>query len=846
MLRLGLRNVLVHRLRFVLCTVAVLLGAAFVSGSMIFTDTLQASLGRQIASTTADLTVTATDSLDRPGDSLGTSDAKPRLLPLGLVDTLSRVPGVDLLDGQLMVPGVRLIGKDGQPFATGRPMFGASWPHEKRTGTFTVTTGNPPGGTRQLTLDRQTAERAGYAVGDEVKLVTATRLVTARLTGLTTPATSGPAAGSPLAAFDSQSAQLLLVGEPGWTSIAVTAKPGTELDGFRDRVRAAAGPDATVRTAPEVIKQAQDAISQVFGTAGSVLAMFAGLALFTGCFLIFNTFAVLVTQRVRELGLLRAVGASRSQVTRSVLAEALVIGVVGSTAGLLIGAGLVAALRAILQAAELALPDAGLRVSAATVIWCYVLGVGVTAISAYLPARRAGKLAPVDALNDDVDQTQRSLVVRIVLGLVVLCTAGTGFAAGIAAKGLPGALIVGLSAGIGLVAAVMLSPVLARPAVRLLTWPVRHRPTVLLGGNNARRNPRRTSATASALMIALAVISLLAVLASSAKASIDRGVRDAFGTADFVVTGTDGRPFPDEVADQVSRVDGVEAVGRQRTMTAKVGSNVISASGVDDAVLRGPIVAKVESGTLDALRNGSAVLPANLSRTLDAGVGDTITVVTKTGQNRLPVGAVVAPNTQLNAIVVSLDTFAKLGGAGTTDTVLYVDLRDGVEPAQAAPRISAAVAANPLLQVRDQTAYAEAQRGPVDALAAGVYALLALAVLIAILGIVNTLLLSVFERTREIGLLRAIGMERDQVREMVRVESVAIAVLGAVLGLALGITAAAAIRSAMKDDGFAVLDIPYLQLLIVVVAAAAVGVLAALWPARRAARLDILRAITTE
>ena len=845
MFKLGVRNVLQHRLRFVLCTVAVLLGAAFVSGSMIFTDTLQAGLSRQIASTTADLTVTATDSLDRAGDNLGTSDAKPRLLPLGLVDTLLRVPGTDIVDGQLMVPGVRLIDKDGRPYATGRPVFGASWPHERRTATFTLINGQTPGGTAQVTLDRQTADRAGYAIGDTVRLVTATRVVSARLTGLTTTATSGPAAGSPLVAFDSQTAQLLLVGEAGWTSIGITAKPGTQLDPLRDRIRAA-GPGTTVRTAPEVIEEARDAISDVFGAAGSVLAMFAGLALFTGCFLIFNTFAVLVTQRVRELGLLRAVGASRSQVTGSVLVEALVIGVVGSTAGLLIGVGLVAALRSVLNAAELALPDAGLQVSAATVIWCYVLGIGVTAISAYLPARRAGKLAPVDALRDDVDQTQRPLVLRVVLGLMVLCTAGTGFAAGIAAKGLPGALIVGLSAGIGLVAAVMLSPVLARPAVLALTWPVRHRPTVLLGGNNARRNPRRTSATASALMIALAVVSLLAVLASSAKASIDRGVQDAFGTADFVITGSDAKPFPDEVADRVARVDGVAAVGRQRTMTAEAGSTAIGVSGVDEAVLRGPIVARVERGSIDVLRSGGAVLPANLARTLDTTVGDTITVTTRSGEHKLPVGAVVAPNTQLNAIVVSLDTFAKLGGASTTDSVLYLDLRDGVAPAEAAPRIAAAIASNPLLQVRNQAAYAEAQRGPVDALAAGVYALLALAVLIAILGIVNTLLLSVFERTREIGLLRAIGMERDQVREMVRVESVAIAVLGALLGLVVGIGAGAAIRAAMADDGFAVLDIPYLQLLVVVVAAAVVGVLAALWPARRAARLDILRAITTE
>jgi putative ABC transport system permease protein len=346
-------------------------------------------------------------------------------------------------------------------------------------------------------------------------------------------------------------------------------------------------------------------------------------------------------------------------------------------------------------------------------------------------------------------------------------------------------------------------------------------------------------------MIALAVISLLAVLASSAKASIDKGVRDAFGTAAFVITSSDGKPFPDGVAGKVAQTDGVAEVGRQRTMTVKVGANVVGATGVDPGVLRGAIVAKVDRGSMDPLRAGSALLPANLARTLNADVGDTITVITRSGHHRLPVAAVLAPNTQLNAIVVSLDTFGRIGG-GVSDSVLYVSLDDGVQPAEAAPRLAATVAENPLLQVRDQAAYAQAQRGPVDALAGAVYALLALAVVIAILGVVNTLLLSVFERTREIGLLRAIGMERDQVRSMVRVESIAIAVLGAVLGVVVGVTSAAAIQSAMTDDGFAVLDIPYLQLLIVVLAAALVGVLAALWPARRAARLDILRAIASE
>jgi len=843
--RIGLRSVLAHRLRFVLCLVAVVLGVSFVSGSMVFTDTLAASLRTTIASTTADLTVTPESATARTGEELGGANARPALLGGPVVQAASAVDGVAVADPQLSVPGVHLVGKDGRTYDAGRPVYGASWPHEKRTAIFDLTEGEAPWGPGQLTLDTGTARRSGYQRGDLVRVVTATGSHSARVVGLTTPASTGPAAQSPLIAFDPATAQLLLLGEPGWTSVAVDAKDGVDVATLRTQLQAAAGAGVLVRTTPEVIKEAEDHVDSVFGAAGSVLMLFAGLALSVGMFLIFNTFAVLVAQRVRELGLLRAVGASRSQVTRSVLTEALVVGAAGSTIGLLIGVLIGSGLRAGLGTIGAVFPDAGLQVTAGTVITCYLVGIGVTVFSAYLPARRASRLAPVEALRDDVAPADRSMRTRVTVGAVALVSACGGFVTASGSPGIPGAIILGLCAAIALAGAILVAPLIASYAALGLSRPARRRTTLLLGVTNTRRNPRRTSATASALMIAMAVVGLLAVLAGSTKASIDASVRDTFGTADFVVVGNNGEPVPAAVAGQVAKVDGVASVGRLRSMAVEVAGHRLNAIGADPAVLRGPIVVKVEQGSLDRLDAGEAVLPGNIARTLGATVGSTLDVRTRGGTHQLTVGAVLASSRQLDAIVISLDVFTAIGG-GRTDAAVYVDLRDGTDPAGAGRRIAAALADDPLVQVRDQGGYAQAQRAPVDALAGAFYALLALTVVIAVLGIVNTMLLSVLERTREIGLLRAIGMERTQVRSMVRVESVLIAVLGTALGLLIGVTFGAAIQNVMRDDGLAVLDIPVLQLVAVAVAAAVVGVLAAVWPARHAAKLDVLRAIATE
>lgn len=456
MLKLGLRSVLAHRLRFVLCAVAVMLGIGFVSGAMIFTDTLSTALKKNFAGSTADITVTPVSALS---DDTGTSSARPATLTSDLANQIAAIPGVAGTDPQLLTTGPQILGSNGKPTDTyGLPTYGAGWPHDPRTSPFKLIDGKAPWGEGQLGLDQSTAQREGYELGDKVKVVTPTRAVTGTLAAITTPVLAGAAAGAPLVTFDPATAQRLLLGEPGWTSISVAVQPGQDSAVVTKAIEAVAGKDATVRTAAQVSADGKNALDDTFGGFSTVLLMFAGLALFVGTFLIVNTFAMLVAQRSRELAMLRAIGASRGQVTGTVLAEGLVIGAIGSTLGLLLGGGVAAGLQFFYQRLDLDIPTAVLQISPATIIACYLLGIGITLAAAYPAARRAGKLPPVAAMRDDAMLPERSILVRVIIGAFMLLMAATVYAIAVNLKGLPAAVLLGLGAAITLLGVVMTSP----------------------------------------------------------------------------------------------------------------------------------------------------------------------------------------------------------------------------------------------------------------------------------------------------------------------------------------------------------------------------------------------------
>ena len=336
MLRLGLRSVLAHRLRFVLCTVAVVLGVAFVGGALIFTDTLSAALKKNFVGSPADITVTPVETLK----NAGASSARPATLSTDLANQIANVPGVAGTNPQLLVAGAQILGSDGQPTdAFGIPTYAGNWPRDLRTATFRVLDGKAPWGEQELALDQPTAKREGYEIGDQVKVVTPAKAVTATLVAVTSPNMFGPSAGAPLISFDSATAQRLLLGRTGWTSITVSVEPGKDTEVVRQAIAKVVGKNVSVRTAAQVSADSENAVDNTFGGFTAILLLFAGIALFVGGFLIVNTFAMLVAQRSRELAMLRAIGASQAQVTGTVLTEALVIGVIGSTIGLLLGAG---------------------------------------------------------------------------------------------------------------------------------------------------------------------------------------------------------------------------------------------------------------------------------------------------------------------------------------------------------------------------------------------------------------------------------------------------------------------------------------------------------------------------
>jgi putative ABC transport system permease protein len=839
MLRIGLRSVLAHRLRFVLCTVAVVLGIAFVGGAMVFTDTLSTALKKQYAGSTADITVT-------PVDPVEAGSGPPATLAIGVADKVAAVPGVAEADAQLLVGDVQIRKPDGKPIDTyGLATYGAAWPHAVSTSPFRLLDGKQPFGTQELGLDESTASKAGYDIGDQVRIVTATRAVTATLTAITTPAQAGPAAGGPLVTFDSATAQLVLLGKPGWTSIAVALKPGADANQVQATIATAVGKEFKVRTAAQVEADGENALDTAFGGFSSILLMFAGLALFVGAFLIVNTFAMQVAQRSRELAMLRAIGASRGQVTGTVLAEAVVIGLIGSTLGLLLGIVVAAGIHFAYSQLGAAIPSAGLQITPATIIACYVIGTLLTLAAAYPAARRAGRLPPMAALRYGAIIPERSLLVRLLAGAFLLLMAVVLYLIANHAGGMPGAVLIGLASAMALLGIVLTSPLVSRYVVRGLMSPFGRKAPVTLGRRNAERNPRRTSATASALMISVALISGLVVIGASAKASIDANVAAAIGTSDLVVSSSDPSTFSPQVAGRIRKVGGIAAVHQVRQQEGKVDDVPVKVTGVGDGTLDGPITVALDSGSLTGLQDGRAVVPRTLAKTLGVSPGKPFTLITTTGKHRLTVAGILSPNRQLNAIVISLPTYEAIGGA-PADSLLYVDVADGISTAQAAPAILDALKDYPSIQVRDQQAYAAEARGPVDAATTVIGMLLALAILIAILGIVNTLALGVVERTREIGLLRAIGMDRPQLRRMLRVESIAVTLLGALLGLAVGVLTAAAIQNVLVDDGLSKLDVPVLQLIGAVLVSALIGVLAAVWPSRRAARLNVLQAIASE
>lgn len=849
MFRVAFKGLLGHKLRFVLTTLAVVLGVTFISGAFVLTDSMEGAFDDLLGTVyeTADVYV-------RSGASFDVSAAE---FEAGGRPTLDEDLGDDLvaLDGVAdVVPGVEgpvnFIDPDGDPIVSQAPSFGFNW--SDTANPLTLREGREPRATGEITMDVSTFEAHDFQLGSDVDVAGPQGISTFTLVGVTGFGDSDNLLGATIATFTIEDAQELFDKAGQIDEFALIGDGSSDPAALRETVAAAArdlGVDAEVTTATDRAADESAEIGEALGFLTTVLLAFAGIALFVGSFLIANTFSIIVAQRSREFALLRAVGASSRQVRTAVLLEALLVGIVASTIGLLLGIGFAKLLPVLLEAAGMELPTGGTVLAPRTIVASYVVGVVVTVVASILPARRASRVAPVEAMRGAATAPSASLTRRTIAGAVLAVGGGVLLVLGLAGQVPEPLIVVGLGAALAFIGVSLLAPLLADPLARVLgAAPARFSVPGRIARGNARRDPRRTASTASALMIGLALVSAVSILTASVQGAVADTLNDQL-RADFIVQQGGGamppQPMPASVAEDLKADPAVAAVTPLRMSQASDGEDVLSLVAVDVTVVEDLIAMGDTEGDIAALGPAQIALLEDVATSRDLGIGDSLTLMFRDGTEVDYEVAVLYPNSDLigTAYLLSLDGLAE-GTARGVDLALLASADGDLDAARAA--IDDAVAAAPGATVNDQAEFREAQEASIDTVLNLMLGLLLLAIIIALLGITNTLALAVIERTREIGLLRAVGMERKQTRRMVLWESVIVAAFGAILGIAVGTFLGWAVVQALADEGVQRLVLPGGQLITYAVVAIIAGVLAAAFPAWRASRLDVLKAVTVE
>jgi len=840
------RNFFAHKGRMALSLLVVVLSVGFVSGTLLFTDTIDRTFNTMFATTSADVTVSTPSSQNQ---SQGAADPT---VPAGLVTQLSKVPGTAAARGDVSTQQLVVVDAQGNQLTSsgGAPTLGMNWdPNSKSTA---LSAGHTPTGPGQVVIDTDTAASQHLVIGNQLKVVSGPGTFHVTIVGLAKFKTLNP--GAAFVYFDTPSAQSELLGKTGvFTSVDVTAASGVSDDQLKQNVIKTIGAGYDVKTAAEETTSNMNSLGFISVLRAALLG-FAGIALLVGAFLIVNTFQMLVAQRTRELGLLRALGASRRQINRSVRTEALLLGVIGSTLGIGAGFGLASGLIVLMRGAGLTMPAGHLAFQATTPIAGYAVGILVTLAAAWMPARRAARISPMAALRDaGVPEDRRAGRIRTAVGLLVTGAGAAALVAAAHSSGGSGGALLGLGVLTTLIGAVLIGPFLASGVIRVLgaALPGLFGPAGLLAKRNALRNPRRTGATAAALMIGLSLVSGLSVVSSSLLASASEQLDTSVG-ADFIITANGSLPVTAQAITAAKSTPGLAHVTENKDIQGKVGTQQVQADFFASSVtMPQDFTAKTVQGNMANVFSGDGIaLPQSFATAQHITLGESVPVTFAGGtRTTLPVVAITSEDTVFNRgeAYVSLDTLTKSvpASAQPLDLMLFAKADPGQADA-AYKALQSKLAPYPQLQVKNQADYKKLLHDQVAQLLDLVYGLLGLAIVVAILGVVNTLALSVVERTREIGLLRAVGFSRRSVRRMIRLESVLIALFGAVLGLGLGMGWGISAQHLLASAGLDVLSIPWPTIAAVFAGAGVVGLLAALLPALRASRMKVLRAIATE
>ncbi|NJQ16061.1 ABC transporter permease [Streptomyces bohaiensis] len=851
----SLRNFLAHKGRMILSGAAVALSVAFVCGTLVFTATMQTTFDKLFAESASDVMI-------QPGEDGSAMDESPSTgrfdaMPPEVIGEIEAVDGVETAVGIVQSTSIVAVGPDNESVGPtgGAPTMGVNWTHvELRT--MEEPEGALPEGPDEIMIDGDTADSSGLGIGDTIRIMGVNGTTEHTVTGVVEFATTNP--GAAVVYFDTETAQQVLLGGEGFTGVYVDGDGSVSDEVLRDRVADAIDTSGVrVLTNAEYTQENQDALGAFFNVIQYVLLGFALIALLVGIFLIVNTFTMLVAQRTREIGLFRAIGASRRQVNRSVLLEALILGVVGSVLGFVLGVGLAVGLMAVMGAFGLNLSTDDLTISTAVPITGIVLGITVTLVAAYFPARRAGKITPMAALQDaGLPGDKRAGRIRATIG-AVLTVAGALmlFLTTTAERTVAAGGYLGLGILLTLVGMVVFAPALVGGIVKALAVVLLRifGPIGRLAERNALRNPNRTGGTASALMIGLALVTSLAVVGSSMIASATEEIDRSIG-ADFIVQTSNFQPVLPDAAEAVRNADHLAAVSEMRGVSAEVTADgdsfEQSFSAVDDSFPDMIRVEMAEGSFADALAPGAVAIGSARADTENLAVGDEITVTFEGGEETtLTIGGITAPGSNPEAMpaYVSMETVRDSVPESELPLAwMLMAIADEGQVDAARESLDSALEPMPQMEVRDQAEYKEMIEQQIGQLLNMVYGLLALAIIVAILGVVNTLALSVVERTREIGLMRAIGLSRRQLRRMIRLEAVVIALFGALLGVAMGLAWGAGAQQILALEGMEVLALPWFTIAVVFVGAALVGLLAALVPAFRAGRMNILDAVSTE
>jgi putative ABC transport system permease protein len=846
MFNLICKNLAARKLRLLITSFAVLLGVAFMAGTLVFTDTIGRTFDALFADANSGTDAYVRGELAFDNELLG--EQRPRV-DTDLIDRITALDGVRTAEGYSEAYA-QIVDKDGEAMGNpemGAPVLGGQWITDDALNAFAIEAGRPPAADDEVVIDVLSFDKGDFALGDRTTILTQSGSQPVTIVGTVSFAGADSPGGASVTLFTPAAAQRFMTGDGAVDAIRIDAVDGVTQEQLAAQVATVLPDGVEVLTGDEITEAQQDQIAEEMSFVTVFLMVFAVIALFVGSFIIYNSFSILVAQRRKEMALLRAIGAGGRQVMSSVLVEAVAVGLVASIAGLGAGIGVAAGLKALMSGMGIDLPAGGVVVQTSTIVISIVAGVLVSVASAVFPARRASKVPPVAALRDVAIDRSGTSSRRAAIGSTI---SGLGVAAMLSGLfGDAGLALVALGAATVFMGVAVLGPILARPISRVIGAPLpklRGMPGTL-ARENAMRNPKRTSTTAAALMIGVALVGFITILASSTRSSVESSVERTF-TGDLIVSAgavVDGGLSPQLAAD-VAALPEVDHSTGIRMAAVRVGDSNGVINALDHRQVGALLALDVTDGSVADIGPGTIAMLDDVADDNGWALGDTVPVeFAETGVQQLRLAAIYHEENAIGEYFVDLETF-ETNVADQFDSMVAMTIAEGVSLDDARAAVARLAEAYPQSEVQDRDEYVEAQLANITTILNLIYALLALAVFIALLGIANTLALSIFERTRELGLLRAVGMTRAQLRAMVRWEATIIALLGTTLGLTIGTGFGWAIVKALEGEGLTTFVIPFGQLAVITLIAAGAGVAAAVLPARRAARLDVLGAITSE